>query len=156
MIEQFIASEEPEDDVGDTIDRDIPLKKKKKGNKKKVAKLLQDEVTDTIGIVRDSLPLQKKKDHKKKESKLIQVGRIDAIDPIIPLQKKKGHKKKAAKLLLLQELQAAIPTNIYGVAKKLIIFDLNKVLIYRPRKCSRYFQSRPHLAEFLAQLSTRC
>jgi len=70
---------------------------------------------------------------------------------------KKIHKKKAAKLLLLQSLLQTFvfETNIYGVPKRLLIFDLNKVLIYRKNKFSDFFELRPYAVQFIKEMSLR-
>ena len=67
---------------------------------------------------------------------------------------KKVHKKKAAKLQILKALTES-DTNKYCVPKKLIIFDLNRVLILRPNKFSRKFILRPHAKQFLQHIATR-
>jgi hypothetical protein len=56
------------------------------------------------------------------------------------------NKKKKKKVAGVQEL------GING--KKLLIFDINKVLLYRQPKTSRYYL-RPHAHEFIASMASR-
>ena len=67
---------------------------------------------------------------------------------------KKVHKKKAAKLQILKTLTES-NVNMYGIPKKLIIFDLNHVLIFRPKKFSEKFILRPHAKQFLHEIAQR-
>lgn len=67
---------------------------------------------------------------------------------------KKVHKKKAAKLQILKTLTES-KVNIYGIPKKLIIFDLNHVLIFRPNKFRGNFILRPHAEQFLQDVALR-
>jgi hypothetical protein len=65
---------------------------------------------------------------------------------------------KKAKLRAIAELQGApYPNallNIYGLPRKLIIFDINKVLLFRQAKSSKY-TLRPHAREFIESMSER-
>ena len=65
---------------------------------------------------------------------------------------------KKAKLRALAELRATPGPNeyinIYNIPRKLIIFDINKVLLFRQAKTSRYI-IRPHAHEFIASMSER-
>jgi hypothetical protein len=67
-------------------------------------------------------------------------------------QLKKEEKKKAK----LEELQSFWNNHvsIYQHPKKLLIFDLNKVLIHRQKGCVDYIP-RPHVQEFLQDMSER-
>lgn len=65
---------------------------------------------------------------------------------------------KKAKLRQVAELkQALVPNrvlNMYLVPRKLLVFDINKVLLHRQAKSS-YFKIRPHAYAFIAGMSER-
>lgn len=65
---------------------------------------------------------------------------------------------KKAKLRAMSQLLATpgpnIYVNIHNVPRKLIIFDINKVLLYRQAKSSKYI-IRPYAHEFIAGMSER-
>mmetsp|Transcript_2302 Transcript_2302/g.3631 ORF Transcript_2302/g.3631 Transcript_2302/m.3631 type:complete len:359 (-) Transcript_2302:103-1179(-) len=44
--------------------------------------------------------------------------------------------------------------NIHGIQRKLLVFDVNKVLVFRHARTS-YFKLRPHVAEFLTSMAQR-
>ena len=73
---------------------------------------------------------------------------------VIPVRKEKVHKKKAAKLLLLENLINS-NENIYGLPKKLLVLDMNKVLIFRRNRFGGNYDIRPHTLHFLREISSR-
>jgi hypothetical protein len=69
----------------------------------------------------------------------------------------KKAKERAKKELLLTTMTLGIEPPIPLLPKKLIIFDLNKVLIYRQKINGDHdsFITRPHTLEFISELSKR-
>ena len=65
---------------------------------------------------------------------------------------RRNKKAKVRDALVLKSLQ--VPINVYGLSKKLLIFDINKVLLYRKAKTS-YFTIRPYAHEFIASMAQR-
>jgi len=70
---------------------------------------------------------------------------------------KKNKKQKLREHLQLVEEQRKIPMekNIYGVDKKLLILDINNVLVSRSKFGCSSFNIRPHCKEFLLSMNDR-
>jgi hypothetical protein len=65
---------------------------------------------------------------------------------------------KKAKLRALEQLRTAgTPNalmNVYGVQRKLLVFDINKVLLFRQARSSQYIV-RPHAKDFIVSMAER-
>lgn len=70
---------------------------------------------------------------------------------------KKNKKQKLREYLQLVEEQRKIPMekNIYGIDKKLLILDINNVLVSRSKFGCSDFNIRPHFREFLLSMNDR-